>query len=98
MRKRFYVLFMLAIVSICKLSTVTNISNLLSAELSQVAYMGSNAQEDLPVLQAVGLAACPQNADQQVKAACAFVSTKNGGEGAVKELCELIIQAQAGGG
>ena len=58
-------------------------------ELSQVAYMGDDLP-DIPVLKEVGLASCPYDAIDEVKELCHFVSTKNGGRGAVRELTDLI--------
>lgn len=57
----------------------------------QVAYMGDDIN-DLPVLEKVGFAACPNNAVSDVKAAVDWVSQANGGHGAVREFCELLLK------
>lgn len=62
-------------------------------DLSQVAYMGDDLP-DMPVLKEVGLASCPNDAIDEVKALCHFVSSKNGGRGAVRELTDLIYSSQ----
>ncbi len=62
-------------------------------DFSQVAYMGDDLP-DLCVLNKVGLACCPNDAVDEVKQVCHFVSSKNGGRGAVRELCDLIYKAQ----
>lgn len=66
----------------------------LLAELSispeHVAYMGDDLP-DIPALKAVGLACCPQDAVDAVKEACTWISTKNGGCGAVRELIDLLV-------
>lgn len=59
----------------------------------EIAFMGDDLP-DICVLEAVGLACCPQDAVDEVKAVCKFVSTKNGGQGAVREVCEFILKAQ----
>ncbi len=59
----------------------------------QVAYMGDDWL-DLVLLQQVGLAATPANGVSQVKEAVHFVTEKEGGAGCVRELCDLIIEAQ----
>ncbi len=58
---------------------------------SQVAYMGDDLP-DLCVLKEVGLACCPNDAVDEVKNVCCFISSKNGGRGAVRELTDLIFK------
>lgn len=58
-------------------------------DLSQVAYMGDDLP-DIPVLNEVGMACCPNDAIEEVKEICDFVSSKNGGRGAVREMTDLI--------
>ena len=48
----------------------------------------------MPVLKEVGLASCPNDAIDEVKELCHFVSSKNGGRGAVRELTDLIYSSQ----
>ncbi len=62
-------------------------------DLSQVAYMGDDIP-DIPVLKEVGLSSCPYDAIDEVKDICHFISTKNGGRGAVRELTDLIYLNQ----
>lgn len=59
----------------------------------QVAYMGDDIV-DLAVLSRAGLSAAPADAVAEVKSRVDFVSTKPGGEGAVRELVELVLRAQ----
>ena len=62
-------------------------------DFSQVAYMGDDLP-DICVLEKVGLACCPYDAVEEVKEICNFVSSKNGGRGAVRELTDLIYSTQ----
>jgi len=68
----------------------------LAAELGllpeQLAYMGDDVN-DLPALNRAGLSACPADAVPEVKSAVHFVSSRNGGHGAARELLELILRA-----
>lgn len=57
----------------------------------QIAYMGDDWL-DLVLLQQVGLSATPANGVDQVKDAVHFIAKRQGGEGAVRELCDLIIE------
>jgi 3-deoxy-D-manno-octulosonate 8-phosphate phosphatase (KDO 8-P phosphatase) len=59
----------------------------------QVAYMGDDLL-DLPVLARVGLPAAPADATAEVRAAAAWVSAARGGDGAVRELTELLLRGQ----
>lgn len=59
-------------------------------EPSQIAYMGDDLP-DICVLRKVGLSCCPNDAVEEVKEICKFVASKDGGRGAVRELCNLIL-------
>lgn len=63
-------------------------------DLSEVAYVGDDLP-DICVLEKVGLACCPADAVEQVKRICHFVSSKEGGKGAVREITDLIVSAKA---
>lgn len=63
----------------------------LNLSYEEAAFMGDDLI-DLEILQKVGLAACPKDAVEEVLEACHFVSSKNGGQGAVRELCSLILK------
>jgi 3-deoxy-D-manno-octulosonate 8-phosphate phosphatase (KDO 8-P phosphatase) len=59
----------------------------------QVAYMGDDIV-DLAVLKRAGLSAAPANAVAEVRARVDFVSSQPGGDGAVREMVEVILRAQ----
>ena len=59
----------------------------------QVAFMGDDVL-DVPVLSRVGLAAVPADAVAEARASAHWTSTCPGGRGAVRELLELILDAQ----
>ena len=58
-----------------------------------VSYMGDDLP-DICILEKVGLACCPNDAVQEVKNICTFKSSANGGRGAVRELCDFILDSQ----
>jgi 3-deoxy-D-manno-octulosonate 8-phosphate phosphatase (KDO 8-P phosphatase) len=60
---------------------------------AEVAYMGDDIV-DLAVLGRAGLSAAPSDAVAEVRASVDFVSTCRGGEGAVREMVEIILRAQ----
>ena len=49
---------------------------------------------DLPVLGAVGLAACPADAAPEVRLGAHLVTRADGGRGAVREVVETILKHQ----
>jgi 3-deoxy-D-manno-octulosonate 8-phosphate phosphatase (KDO 8-P phosphatase) len=59
----------------------------------EVAYVGDDLP-DLPLLQRAGLAVAVANAAPEVKRAAHYITSRSGGEGAVREVIELIVKAQ----
>jgi 3-deoxy-D-manno-octulosonate 8-phosphate phosphatase (KDO 8-P phosphatase) len=59
----------------------------------QTAYMGDDWL-DLPILARAGLSAAPANAAEEVRGRVDYVTLRSGGSGAVRELCELILEAK----
>jgi len=62
-------------------------------EDDEVAFMGDDVL-DVPVLRAVGLAAVPADAVPEARAHAHWTSGCAGGRGAVRELLEMILDAQ----
>jgi len=56
-------------------------------------YMGDDLP-DIPPMQMVALATCPQNAAAEVKAISDYVSHKNGGEGCVRDIIEQVLKVR----
>jgi 3-deoxy-D-manno-octulosonate 8-phosphate phosphatase (KDO 8-P phosphatase) len=65
----------------------------LNITLAEVAHMGDDSN-DLPVLEAVGLALAPADAVLEVQKAAAHITTKVGGDGAVREICDLLVESR----
>jgi 3-deoxy-D-manno-octulosonate 8-phosphate phosphatase (KDO 8-P phosphatase) len=59
----------------------------------EIAYMGDDWL-DLPLLQQVGLAVAPANAVNEVKDVAHFITDRSGGCGAVRDTCNLILEAK----
>jgi 3-deoxy-D-manno-octulosonate 8-phosphate phosphatase (KDO 8-P phosphatase) len=59
----------------------------------EIAYIGDDLV-DIPLLRRVGLAVAVADAVDEVKAAAHLVTQRPGGQGAVRELIELILRAQ----
>lgn len=72
------------------------LDNLLSragVQEDEVAFIGDDVN-DLVALARVGLSAAPADAAPEVRATVNFVSSRPGGHGAGRELCELVLKAQ----
>jgi len=59
----------------------------------QCAFVGDDLP-DLAVMRRCGLAVAVANAAEPVKAAAHYVTRASGGRGAVREFCELVLEAQ----
>ncbi len=57
----------------------------------EIAYVGDDLP-DICVLSKVGLACTPADGMDEVKKYAHFISTKNGGRGAVREICDFILK------
>ncbi len=60
---------------------------------AEVCFIGDDLL-DVPVLRRVGFAVAVADAVEEVKAAADYVTTRRGGEGAVRELAELILKTR----
>jgi 3-deoxy-D-manno-octulosonate 8-phosphate phosphatase (KDO 8-P phosphatase) len=78
-----------------KLSCYEELIARLTLTDEQVAFMGDDVN-DLPLLERVGLSACPADAVAAVRQRTRFVSSCPGGRGAVRELCDLVVRAKTG--
>lgn len=76
-----------------KLETLQSLLATLQLKPGQVGAIGDD-WPDLAVLSEVGFAACPAQAHEEIKKIVHFVSSRNGGQGAVREICDLILKTQ----
>jgi len=59
----------------------------------EIAYIGDDTN-DLEIMEKVGLSACPQDATVFAKKVADVILPSNGGNGAFRDLAELIIEAK----
>lgn len=57
----------------------------------EAAYIGDDLN-DIDIMKAVGLAACPADAVDEVKNIAKYICSRIGGDGAVRELCDFLKQ------
>lgn len=60
--------------------------------LENVAYVGDDIG-DIECIRAAGFSACPADGESAVRRAATFVTRRKGGHGAVREVCEMILEA-----
>lgn len=65
----------------------------LNLQTNEIGYMGDDIN-DIPVMQVVELAVAPANAFDDVKHHADYICQRSGGDGAVREICNLILKAQ----
>lgn len=76
-----------------KLECVSGIAARLGVTMAEVSFMGDDLP-DLHVMLQAGFAIAPANAHPWVRERVHWRTTARGGEGAVRELCDLLLAAQ----
>jgi 3-deoxy-D-manno-octulosonate 8-phosphate phosphatase (KDO 8-P phosphatase) len=76
-----------------KIPVLEEILSRASVEASEVAYIGDDLT-DVVVMNRVGLSIATANARPEVKHSATYVTEKGGGQGAVREVVELLLKAQ----
>lgn len=76
-----------------KVATFKEYTEIHSINPEHVLYMGDDIP-DYHVMQLVGLPTCPQDAVAEIKGISKYISHKNGGRGAVREVIEQVMKVQ----
>ncbi len=76
-----------------KLKKLMEIKKDFDVEFNQIIYVGDD-WNDFPVLEKVGLPICVKSAPEEIKEICKFVTTKDGGNGAVREAIEFVLKKE----
>ncbi len=76
-----------------KLVVLKELSSKYEISLEEIAYLGDDLT-DLPALLAVGFSATPANGRSSVREKVQYVCKAQGGDGAVREVADLILAAQ----
>lgn len=74
-----------------KLAAVNQLAAKHKLSLEQIAYIGDEL-DDIPAIKAAGFGATVNNAPQEVQQAARYVTSAQGGKGAIRELAELILK------
>jgi len=76
-----------------KVSVLTHLAEKFNIPFEQMAYMGDDVN-DVAALQTVGYAAAPADCVDQVRQVVHYICQKNGGEGVVREVIDMILAAR----
>jgi 3-deoxy-D-manno-octulosonate 8-phosphate phosphatase (KDO 8-P phosphatase) len=76
-----------------KLPALTQLLNESGYKKENIAYVGDDVI-DLPVMIRVALPICVRDAHDLVKEHSKYICKNNGGQGAVREVCEKILDSQ----
>ena len=76
-----------------KLNAFLHLLEVTGLDAEQICFAGDD-WIDLPVLMRVGLAVSVADAEDLVKQQVHWITKRNGGDGAVREICNLILIAQ----
>jgi 3-deoxy-D-manno-octulosonate 8-phosphate phosphatase (KDO 8-P phosphatase) len=59
----------------------------------EILYMGDDIP-DYEVMRRVGIPTCPKDSAPEIKNICIYISDKNGGRGAVRDVIEQVLKVQ----
>jgi 3-deoxy-D-manno-octulosonate 8-phosphate phosphatase (KDO 8-P phosphatase) len=76
-----------------KLATLKGLCETLGIAPAQVAHMGDDLN-DLPLMEMVGLTITVADAVDAVLENVDYVTRRKGGDGAVREICDLVLKAR----
>jgi YrbI family 3-deoxy-D-manno-octulosonate 8-phosphate phosphatase len=76
-----------------KLQAIRDLGEQLGFNLDEIAYIGDDVN-DYYVIKEVGFSACPKNAVEIIKETVDYVCKNYAGDGAVREVCDLILLSQ----
>lgn len=76
-----------------KTDALVDLTEKLSIQKHEIIYMGDDIP-DLPMMDLVGIAACPHDAVPEVIKKADFIASHRGGHGCVREVIEKVMKIQ----
>ena len=76
-----------------KKKDLLELSEKIGIDIDNIAFVGDDIN-DLQALETAGFSACPADSAESVRNIADFVSSRNGGDGAVREIAEKILESQ----
>jgi len=76
-----------------KMAMLEKLCKELNIQMSEIAYIGDDLN-DRTCIESVGLGACPADASKEVKKIAKYICKGEGGKGAVREFCEILLNGK----
>ncbi len=74
-----------------KLDSLKEFMHIHELKFENILYMGDD-MPDYEVLQKCGVPTCPNDAAQEIKDLCMYISDKNGGDGCARDVIEQVMK------
>ncbi len=74
-----------------KIKALENLKKKMNIKNENILYIGDDLV-DLPVLKVVGFPVCVPSSPKVIKEICIYITQKDGGEGAVRETVDMILE------
>jgi 3-deoxy-D-manno-octulosonate 8-phosphate phosphatase (KDO 8-P phosphatase) len=78
-----------------KVNKLKQIAKKYKCDFDEIAYIGDD-ESDLECMKLCGIKGCPADAVNDVKKVANFVSQRNGGDGAVREFIDYLLDLHSG--
>jgi 3-deoxy-D-manno-octulosonate 8-phosphate phosphatase (KDO 8-P phosphatase) len=76
-----------------KIDTYKEFIETYSIHPDEILYMGDDIP-DYEVMKQIGVPTCPADSAPEIKEICIYISDKNGGKGAVRDVLEQVMRVQ----
>lgn len=76
-----------------KIDQYSELLTLYGLRPEEILYMGDDIP-DYEVMKQVGVPTCPKDSAPEIKNLCIYISDKNGGRGAVRDVIEQVLKVQ----
>ena len=74
---------------------VSKLCKLYNLKEENIAYIGDDVN-DIGIMMKIGISITPNDGNVEVKKIANHIAKKNGGEGVLREVCDLIVSARFG--
>lgn len=74
-----------------KAEALHQLCSYLGIDCGEALFMG-DGHMDIPAMELAGVAVCPADARSEVRCRCDIVTTRSGGEGAVGEVIDMLLE------
>ncbi len=76
-----------------KVKVLSQVAEKYKCDLNEIAYIGDD-ENDLECMKICGIKGCPNDAEKAIKDVADFICNRRGGDGAVREFIEYLLDFQ----